>query len=106
MSGCVHCVYTIYAEELEQYTEAVGKARSALLAANIPESDWPVDMRTSNAANADGVDVGEKAKQEVAQNIDPTMAAFLAFVNFQFSRFRLTVHRLEGKLKQKRQQAD
>lgn len=77
MSGCVHCVYTIYAEELEQYTDAVEKARSALKAARIAEADWPLEVRAKSTED-DGQDPAEKAKREVVQAVDPTMAAFLA----------------------------
>lgn len=75
MGGCVHCVYNIYADDLEQYTEALKSARKALVAAAVPKSEWPEEIR-GNAGDEDGM--AEQAKRKVRESIDPSMAAFLA----------------------------
>lgn len=75
MSGCVHCVYTIYADDLEIYTDSLKSARKALSTASIPPSDWPEEVR-EHAGEEDGIKVD--AKKEVMSNVDPSMAAFLA----------------------------
>jgi hypothetical protein len=75
MSGCVHCVYTVYADDLEQHTEALKSARQALTAAQVPLSEWPEEIR-DKAGREDGVKVA--AEKQVEQTVDPTMAAFLA----------------------------
>ncbi|KAK1921734.1 oxidoreductase-like protein [Papiliotrema laurentii] len=83
MSGCVHCVYTIYADELEEYNEALGAAKDALVKAGIPTSQWPDEVRAKDGSTSDQV---EKQVEKVMESVDPSMAAFLA---------------LEGKLKKK-----
>lgn len=84
MSGCVHCVYNIYADDLETYTAALSDARKALTKAGMKEAEWPEEVRAVKAQGQEGMVEGEKAK--VREEMDPTMAAFLA---------------LEGKLKKK-----
>jgi hypothetical protein len=78
MSGCVHCVYTIYADDLELYTSALDTALEKLRRGNIPEVQWPDEVR----AHAVEMDAGEQKITEgvvgVGPAVDPTMAAFLA----------------------------
>jgi hypothetical protein len=74
MSGCVHCVYTIYADDLEIYTESLSSARQALLSAKVPSSEWPEEVRTSE----DGAGVKREEVKKVESSVDPAMAAFLA----------------------------
>jgi hypothetical protein len=74
MSGCVHCVYTIYAEELETYTQAMIDARAALTKSKIPRESWPEDVREKSEEEV------EKVKVEEGLDLDPTLAAFLAYV--------------------------
>ena len=71
MSGCVHCVYTIYADDLETYTDSIASARRALLTAQIPDDQWPEEIRTTENGHK-----GVKAVEAVPA--DPVMAAFLA----------------------------
>jgi hypothetical protein len=52
MSGCVHCVYTIYAEELTAYTTSLSLARDALLSDGIPQTEWPEGVREGEEGNA------------------------------------------------------
>ncbi|ORY20426.1 oxidoreductase-like protein [Naematelia encephala] len=77
MSGCVHCVYTIYADELEEYNAALEFAREALLAAGIRRADWPEAVKKMD--NNGGV--VHRAEEEVMEGMDANMAAFLALEN-------------------------
>ncbi|WVF69616.1 hypothetical protein IAT40_004394 [Kwoniella sp. CBS 6097] len=97
MSGCVHCVYTIYADDLETYSEAIVRARTALLDAEVPQDQWPirdelVESSKAKEANAKSTSTSDgkvkEADQIVAEEtekmesgMDPTMSAFLAFEN-------------------------
>jgi hypothetical protein len=79
MSGCIHCVYTFYAEELEAYTSALDQAMDALMQAGVEKGDWPEEVR----AHDGGEGAGEvKEKEKVGMSLDPSMAAFLACVHF------------------------
>ena len=71
MSGCAFCVYDIYAEELQAYRAAIEEARAALTKANIAESKWPPVVQRESKASG-------KARDDLAEGMDPTMAAFLA----------------------------
>jgi hypothetical protein len=101
MSGCVNCVYNVYADELEEYTSALTSARAALVKAKVSEGDWPKRIqpqtRTSTSTGSGNGAGGQvaidaelnNAKAELEVGMDPVMAAFLA---------------LEGKLKKKQGQ--
>lgn len=78
MSGCVHCVYTIYADDLEIYTDALSEARQALVQAGRALSGWPEVVRTMEKQGKSGADVEKDATKKVVEGLDPTMAAFLA----------------------------
>ncbi|CAD6564616.1 MAG: hypothetical protein TREMPRED_005781 [Tremellales sp. Tagirdzhanova-0007] len=84
MSGCVHCVYTVYADELEAYSAALTSARAALVSDGIAEAEWPEEVRALDIKGGPGLVESEKRKMVDA--MDPSMAAFLA---------------LEGRLKKK-----
>jgi hypothetical protein len=78
MSGCVHCVYTIYADEMEEYTEALKEAKTALEARHTPISEWPIAV-ANIATGKDGA--GEelrRQKEDTMKGVDPSLAAFLA----------------------------
>ncbi len=45
MSGCAVCVYDLYDEARKDYIQALNKLRSNLDELNIPESEWPADIR-------------------------------------------------------------
>lgn len=79
MSGCVHCIYNIYADELETYTESLDLARKALTAAGRPESTWPTAVRRVDEKGVEGVRNEEKGR--VVDGMDPVMSAFLAMEN-------------------------
>jgi hypothetical protein len=63
MSGCVHCVLTLYAEDLELYNAAVDEARAALTKKGVPRARWPKAV----TEDEEEVPVG-----------DPGLAAFMA----------------------------
>ncbi|WWD07451.1 hypothetical protein V865_005551 [Kwoniella europaea PYCC6329] len=73
MSGCVNCVYTIYADDLEAYNEAIELAKERLKKSNVPEKDWPEEMKDQKS---DG-----EMKEDVVREVDPVMSAFLALEN-------------------------
>lgn len=68
MSGCVHCVLTIYAEDSDEYQTAMDEARARLEEKGIPREKWPSVM--------DELEERDTEKNEPA--VDPSMAAFMA----------------------------
>jgi hypothetical protein len=64
MSGCVHCVLTLYAEDVEAYEGAALAARAALEAQGVPRSQWPTAVT--------------EREDDEAEAVHPSMAAFLA----------------------------
>jgi hypothetical protein len=78
MSGCVHCVYTVYADDLETYTSALSEAKEALVKSGRPISSWPETMRSMEKQGKSAGQVGKEAKADMLSNLDPSMAAFLA----------------------------
>lgn len=72
MSGCVHCVYTMYADDLELYSSALDSARAALTTAGVRQTEWPDEVRGSDGGMV------EKEKKKVEDGMDPSLAAFLA----------------------------
>lgn len=45
--GCAICVYDLYLTSLETYREDMATIRSRLQAENIPDSEWPGQVRVS-----------------------------------------------------------
>ena len=72
----MHCVYTIYADDLEAYTDALTAARNALTSAGTPRSDWPDEVRQMKSV--DGTSERQQGEEGVEQGMDPAMSAFLA----------------------------
>lgn len=68
MSGCVHCVLTIYAEDSEEYQNAMDDARKRLEAKGVPREKWPPVMD----------ELKQKGTEKKEPAVDPTMAAFMA----------------------------
>ena len=97
MSGCVHCVYTIYADDLELYTDALESARKALTKAQVPTSQWPEEVQTKSSGAGE---VRDAEVKKVEESVDPSMAAFLAYVQLVFHGMSLT-GRLEAKMRKK-----
>ncbi|KAJ9109985.1 hypothetical protein QFC20_003185 [Naganishia adeliensis] len=95
MSGCVNCVYTVYADDLLAYNESLTNAISALLNSAIPRSEWPEevvqfykkgakrdDAAAFGSARKSGDEVVEKVTREeimrdVLVDVDPALRAFL-----------------------------
>lgn len=78
MSGCVHCVYTIYADDVEEYTSALQEAKTALEAKGTPVAQWPDVVRALSEDGTTGQEAGEMEKKQVERAVDPSLAAFLA----------------------------
>ncbi len=76
MSGCVHCIYTIYADELETYSTALQSARAALTSAGVKKAGWPEEVRGIDDGSGGGM--VERERRKVEDGLDPSMAAFLA----------------------------
>ncbi|PWN52381.1 ABC1-domain-containing protein [Violaceomyces palustris] len=85
MSGCAHCAYDIYAEDLESYHEALSSVRRRLLEVEprLSEEEWKEELlgkRPSGGDEDGGTDSKLRADREVDEvigNLDPTMKAFL-----------------------------
>ncbi|KAM0755766.1 hypothetical protein T439DRAFT_282584, partial [Meredithblackwellia eburnea MCA 4105] len=85
MSGCAHCIYDIYVEDLEFYHEQIVAARKALLAkgSEVSAAEWPEELGeramddTSSPKEADPKAEAERALQETYKTLDPSMRAFL-----------------------------
>ena len=52
MSGCAICVQDLYAEALDEYKAAVDSLRSSLALMDVPEDQWPANIRTRGSAPA------------------------------------------------------
>ena len=78
MSGCVHCVYTIYADETEEYTAALDEARKALERLRTPVDEWPKVVAGLHGVSGGAPGVKEKEKEAATKGMDPSLAAFLA----------------------------
>ncbi|OCF45781.1 hypothetical protein I317_00269 [Kwoniella heveanensis CBS 569] len=85
MSGCVHCVYTIYADDLETYSDAIVRARTALSEAGIPQDQWPLQDELVTLDDTDDVQAKNKIvieeTKKVESGMDPSLSAFLALEN-------------------------
>ncbi|EPQ30907.1 uncharacterized protein PFL1_01805 [Pseudozyma flocculosa PF-1] len=92
MSGCAHCAYDIYAEDLEDFHSRLQDVRARLAALQPPVAadEWREDLlgsfpssdpgAESGTGPSGGEDVKAKAEREVDQvigDLDPTMKAFL-----------------------------
>lgn len=97
MSGCAHCAYDIYAEDLEDFHSRLSSVRSQLtqLSPPVTRQEWRDDLLgdypSSAASSGDGSagaagsateseEMKERAQREVDRvigDLDPTMRAFL-----------------------------
>ncbi|PWY98904.1 ABC1-domain-containing protein [Testicularia cyperi] len=93
MSGCAHCAYDIYAEDLEDFHGKVSAVRKQLTELDPPvtEAEWRSDLlgafptESSDSGGADATEADkegmrERAEREVDRvigDLDPTMKAFL-----------------------------
>ena len=85
MSGCAHCAYDIYAEDLQDFHSRLASVRTRLaqLSPPVTREEWRSDL-LGEYPTEDGSgtqeDVQERAQQEVDRvisDLDPTMKAFL-----------------------------
>ncbi|GHJ90279.1 hypothetical protein NliqN6_6681 [Naganishia liquefaciens] len=97
MSGCVNCVYTLYADDLLAYNESISHALSALRAFNIPKTEWPTEVRAfadkGQTGDASAAAFGSKREEkagtvtretimrDVLEDVDPALRAFLELEN-------------------------
>lgn len=78
MSGCVHCVYDLYATSLAEYATALASARSALEAKRVPRAEWPGALLQGGRSDQGGEVEGVKEDMvDVLEGMDPGMRAFL-----------------------------
>ena len=92
MSGCAHCAYDIYAEDLEDFHSRLSSVRTQLtqLEPPVTRDEWRADLlgeypssstdSESGKAGSGDDDVKERAQREVDRvigDLDPTMRAFL-----------------------------
>ena len=87
MSGCAHCAYDIYAEDLEDFHSRLSSVRSQLAQVSPPvtREEWRSDLLGNFPSASSGgagleEDLKERAQQEVDRvigDLDPTMRAFL-----------------------------
>ncbi|KAJ1031402.1 hypothetical protein NDA13_001796 [Ustilago tritici] len=94
MSGCAHCAYDIYAEDLEDFHSRLSSVRNQLAQLSPPVTreewredllgDYPASAESSagaaNTAASSEEDKKERAQREVDRvigDLDPTMRAFL-----------------------------
>ncbi|KAL1929674.1 hypothetical protein VTP01DRAFT_1812 [Rhizomucor pusillus] len=64
MSGCAHCVWDIYQEDMEEYLEQKSEIRQRFIEANQPV---PPSLSSSN----------KSAAEQVQEEMDPTIRAFV-----------------------------
>ncbi|GAA5871188.1 hypothetical protein JCM8547_001481 [Rhodosporidiobolus lusitaniae] len=90
MSGCAHCIYDLYLEDLEHFHEVLASSRQKALdqvknlregGQLVPTGEWPKEWGSLEEEGKEKeVDPKEKAKEELErtrQDLDPTMRAFL-----------------------------
>jgi aarF domain-containing kinase len=89
MSGCAHCTYDIYAEDLQDYHSRLASARMQLTQMSPPVTpeEWRQDLLGDYPYASDGAgapvsqaDMRERAERDVDRvisDLDPTMRAFL-----------------------------
>lgn len=86
MSGCAHCAYDIYAEDLEHFHSRLSSVRTQLTQLHPPVSrdEWRADLLgdypTGQAGEMTDGERKERAQREVDRvisDLDPTMKAFL-----------------------------
>ncbi|GAC98559.1 potential mitochondrial chaperonin [Pseudozyma hubeiensis SY62] len=86
MSGCAHCAYDIYAEDLEDFHSRLSSVRTQLtqLSPPVTRQEWRQDLLgdypSSDGSAGSKEDMKERAQREVDRvisDLDPTMKAFL-----------------------------
>jgi hypothetical protein len=77
MSGCVNCVYNLYADDLELYTQSLKEAHEALAMTSIPKSEWPDAVKRLDGNKSEGKEGVKEEMGKVEEGIDPVTMAFL-----------------------------
>ncbi|KIS69952.1 uncharacterized protein UMAG_02464 [Mycosarcoma maydis] len=87
MSGCAHCAYDIYAEDLQDFHSRLSSVRTQLaqLSPPVTREEWRQDLlgdypSSDSEAGGSEDDMKERAQREVDRvisDLDPTMKAFL-----------------------------
>ncbi|TKY85964.1 hypothetical protein EX895_004789 [Sporisorium graminicola] len=91
MSGCAHCAYDIYAEDLEDFHSRLSAVRTQLaqLSPPVTQEEWRADLLGNYPSEGESAERGivgseeemrERAQREVDRvisDLDPTMKAFL-----------------------------
>jgi len=91
MSGCAHCVYDLYLEDIEHYHDQLGSFKSLILNETLPllseeeqemvRRDWPVEIFGEfGEREREGEGAKEKAERELRETrkaLDPATRAFL-----------------------------
>jgi aarF domain-containing kinase len=90
MSGCAHCAYDIYADDLQDFHAEASAARASLLALDPPlaPDEWPAEhlgARPTQSAGKGAAGMPSEQARATAESevdaviggLDPTMAAFL-----------------------------
>ncbi|KAG6873335.1 hypothetical protein C0995_000194 [Termitomyces sp. Mi166 len=54
MSNCAVCVYDLYEESVVDYRKSIADLRIALSARNIPEEEWPQNVRSATTMTTPG----------------------------------------------------
>lgn len=82
-------MYTLYADDVLLYNESVAEAREALRQAGVPRPEWPAEVAGSDKSGKgnepsqasdsrlSAEKVTEQRMQEVMQDVDPSLKAFL-----------------------------
>lgn len=74
MSGCAHCVYTLYMEDIELHHRQVAEARAALRdkGVRIDPKDWPEELGQMYSEGLDAKEAAEKEVEASIASLDPT----------------------------------
>ncbi|KNZ73272.1 hypothetical protein J132_08041 [Termitomyces sp. J132] len=54
MSNCAVCVYDLYEESLNEYRKSIADLRTTLSTRNIPEEEWPQNVRSATTLTTSG----------------------------------------------------
>ena len=78
MSGCAHCVYDIYLEDLELYHDQLAAARAKLAPLAVADNEWPPELGSRDVQKGgDPKEMAERALQESYRLMEPSMRSVL-----------------------------
>jgi hypothetical protein len=67
----------MYADNQQEYSEALTKALDALEAAHVPRNKWPVEVAEHQGAGT-GTQKAAGVVTQATRDMDPSLSAFLA----------------------------